>query len=192
LAVANISSGFFFNIYYAGDLINSSTLSLEKRIDSILIHFSFAVLGSVLSFFIVHRFNHKDLMFTGLVLMGLVQIATGMSGMLAVDDDTVIDLITLNLFIYEATAAPLYWVYAPELVKFEDFSRIQMGYWALAGLNALISYETPSEDCPLITLLFGIVCLVLAGTVGYFMIETRNKKWREKYSIVEASTLANN
>jgi hypothetical protein len=130
-------------------------------------------------------------MFVGLVLMGLVQLATGISGMMGVDDDTVIDLIALNLFIYEATAAPLYWVYAPELVKLEDFSRIQTGYWALAGLNSLISYELPSEACPLVTLLFGVVCLGLACIVGCFMIETRNKRWREKYSIVGKSTLAN-
>mmetsp|Transcript_33911 Transcript_33911/g.59112 ORF Transcript_33911/g.59112 Transcript_33911/m.59112 type:complete len:414 (+) Transcript_33911:1176-2417(+) len=185
LAVSNISTGYYYYIYYGGGLISDTKLSLEQRIYTILIHISFTLLGSIGSFFFINRMTRKNLMLTGLFSMGVVQIVLAFVVMFSASKEGSIALISLNLFIYESTAAPLYWVYAPELMKLDDFARNQVVYWVLAALNSLLcSYTTTSYLSFLIILLFGIFCIALACVVWCFVIETRNMAWPDKYSMM--------
>mmetsp|Transcript_15684 Transcript_15684/g.28599 ORF Transcript_15684/g.28599 Transcript_15684/m.28599 type:complete len:466 (-) Transcript_15684:29-1426(-) len=181
LAAANMSTGYFFYIFYAGDLISDQKFTMRQRINTILIHSAFTILGSLVSFFIVDRFNRKSLMFLGLSLMGVIQLVLGIVNILDGSFNVLVALISFNLFVYEATVAPLYWVYAPELMRLEDFSRNQVVFWSLIFLNSLLCYAVPETQYSIIILLFGCLSLSLAGVVWCFMIETRNKNWEQKY-----------
>lgn len=140
------------------------------------------MLGSIVSFFIVDRYPRKHLLFYSLICLGLSQLTLGFVVKLSSSFNAIISLISLNLFIYEATVAPLYWVYAPELMKLEDFSRNQVVYWSFTCVISLICYLAPSSSSAYIIWSFALMCFFLACGVWYFMIETRNKMWDEKYS----------
>lgn len=191
LACSNISTGYIYYIYYGGSLISNTKISLEQRIYTILIHISFTLLGSIGSFFIIDRFTRKTLMLGGLLSMGVVQIVLGFVAMFGSNNEATISLISLNLVIYELTAAPLYWVYCPELMKLDDFTRNQVVYWVLAGLNSGLCFYIPTYWNFLIILMFGITCLGLAFVVWCFVIETRNIPWPKKYSMMSVVNSSN-
>lgn len=165
-------------------MIGDKGYSFKKRVDIIVIHASFTILGSLISFYIVDRFNRKTLMFFGLVTLGIIQSILGAVVMLSGEFNVIIALISLIIVIYEATIAPLYWVYAPELMKLDDFSRNQVFYWTFVWLNLIICYEAPEAQAPVIIMTFAFLCLCLACVVWCFVIETRNKNWEEKYTMM--------
>lgn len=118
-------------------------------------------------------------------MLGIVQLALGFVVLYSGEFILVMSLISLNLFVYEATVAPLYWVYAPELMKLEDFSRNQVAYWSFIWGITIICYKVPATSASSVILAFGSLCISLACVVWCFMIETRNKNWDEKYSTMD-------
>lgn len=149
-----------------------------------LIYISFTLLGSFGSFFIIDRVSRRKLMFGGLVAMAAVQIVLGIIVMVSLSPEANMVLIIINMFIFNLTVAPLYWVYAPELMKLDDFSRNQVIYWTLAWLNIMICYVAPVDYAFVVILCFGFVCLALACFVWCFVIETWNKPWHTKYTLM--------
>jgi MFS family permease len=145
---------------------------------------SFSVIGSFCAFFFVDRISRKTLMLVGLITMGLLQLALGAVVIAELSWHISLGLVSMNMFIYQSTVAPLYWVYAPELMKLDDFGKIQVIYWTLAWLNSVVSYVLPSALSFVIILVFATSSLALASLVWYFVIETRLVSWPEKYSMM--------
>jgi MFS family permease len=184
LAMANLSTGFFFYIFYGGDLIGKSQSSLKHRIVSVIICMSSSVIGSFCAFFFVNRFSRKTLMLIGLIPMGILQYVLGAVVIAELSNDLSLASVSLIIFIYQSTVAPLYWVYAPELMKLDDFGKIQVMYWTLAWMNTVISFVIPGSLSFVIILVFATSSLTLACLVWYFVIETRQVSWPKKYSMM--------